>query len=66
MEITAQCPSAYFPGEQERSLGSISIDPFAPNNHLSQNTHFFEENGEKQARFVPQCQKLSWGVKNCQ
>jgi hypothetical protein len=33
---------------------------------LSQNIHFFEENSEKQARFVPQRQKLSWAVKNCQ
>ncbi len=34
--------------------------------HLSQNTHFFEENGQKQGHFVPHCQKLSWGVKICQ
>jgi hypothetical protein len=33
---------------------------------LSQNIHFFEENCQKQGRFVPQRQKLSWGVKICQ
>jgi hypothetical protein len=33
---------------------------------LSQNIHFFEENSQKQPVFVPQCQNLSWGVKNCQ
>jgi hypothetical protein len=30
------------------------------------NMHFFEENRQKQGCFVPQCQKLSWGVKICQ
>jgi hypothetical protein len=34
--------------------------------HLSQNTHFFEENSQKQGHFVPHCQKLSVGVKICQ
>jgi hypothetical protein len=33
---------------------------------LSQNLHFFEENRQKQGRFVPDCQKLSVGVKICQ
>jgi hypothetical protein len=33
---------------------------------LSVNMHFFEENRQKQGCFVPQCQKLSWGVKICQ
>jgi hypothetical protein len=33
---------------------------------LSQNIHFFEENRQKQGRFVPQCQNLSVGVKICQ
>jgi hypothetical protein len=37
-----------------------------PNSDLSQNIHFFEENCQKQARFVPQRQKLSVGVKSCQ
>jgi hypothetical protein len=33
---------------------------------LSQNIHFFEENRQKQGRFVLHRQKLSVGVKNCQ
>jgi hypothetical protein len=63
MAITAQRPSAYFPREQERNFGGISIAPSTLKNHLSQNTHFFEENCQKQGCFVTQCQKLSWGVK---
>jgi hypothetical protein len=33
---------------------------------LSQNIHFFEENCQKQGRFVPHCPKLSVVVKICQ
>lgn len=33
---------------------------------LSPNTHFFEQNSQKRADFVPQRQKLSVGVKICQ
>jgi hypothetical protein len=51
------CPRAK-PRVQRRA----SIDDL----DLSRNTHFFEENCQKQGRFVPQCQKLSVGVKNCQ
>ena len=42
------------------------IDRLTPIRDLSQNIHFFEENRQKQARFVPQRQKLSVGVKICQ
>jgi hypothetical protein len=64
-EQTGASRNAPAPATRRVSRRAFS-DGITQDRHPSQNIHFFEENCQKQGRFVPQRQKLSAGVKICQ